>query len=640
MKNKDFIISQFEKENINAPDSLSEENIKARLEQGTSVNNIVKVNKNKKRVLKPLAAVAACIAIVITSVVSGNAIRQSRIDKAIAKSEKDGLVYFASYDELENFTDKRSAYLQPKGYAFDGIASNFAKSYEATADAESTADSASVGAESHSITYTQVEDVDEADIIKTDGEYIYFIDTSESTLVIYSAKDGMCVLASKTFNDSSVLNYRELYLNGDRLYILGTESKYNKKKYTTTYNTIVKAYDVSDRTKIRELDTFKQSGEYSTSRMVGDSIYVVSTTYATSKRFVPCCTDEDGELQKIPAKDICAFKDCTEPDYAVIGAIDTKNGLSRNKKVRAVMGGANEVFCTTENIYIACTTYTDSHEVTGIVKYKLSGATSLKQVATGNVRGSVNNQFSFDEKDGYLRVATTVNNDINKLFVLDEKLDLVGSVGGYAKGEHIEAVKYIGDKAYVITYETTDPLFIIDLSNPRDPKITGKVKIDGFSTNLVPVGEDKLMGIGYSTESTEWGEATNGVKIVLFDISDDNKPRVLDTKVYEGATSPAQEDHKAILQNREEGYLAIPVSVDNYEDEEVYDDAEEGEEYVDEPYYEPSGTALVFTEKDGKIKVLKEYKSDNSIDRIVYIGNHLYAVDTMAESIESFTLDK
>ncbi|MBQ7202648.1 MAG: beta-propeller domain-containing protein [Eubacterium sp.] len=636
MKNKDFIVSQFEKENINAPDSLSEENIKARLEQGTSVNNIVKVNKNKKRVLKPLAAVAACIAIVITSVVSGNAIRQSRIDKAIAKSEKDGLVYFTSYDELENFSDK--LYSKPeRGFNMFGVVTK--DLYEKSVSNESAADAAD-GAESHSTTYTQIEDVDEADIIKTDGEYIYFIDTSESTLVIYSAKDGMCVLASKTFNDSSVLNYRELYLNGDRLYILGTESKYNKKKYTTTYNTIVKAYDVSDRTKIRELDTFKQSGEYSTSRMVGDSIYVVSTTYATSKRFVPCCTDEDGELQKIPAKDICAFKDCTEPDYAVIGAIDTKNGLSRNKKVRAVMGGANEVFCTTENIYIACTTYTDSHEVTGIVKYKLSGATSLKQVATGNVRGSVNNQFSFDEKDGYLRVATTVNNDINKLFVLDEKLDLVGSVGGYAKGEHIEAVKYIGDKAYVITYETTDPLFIIDLSNPRDPKITGKVKIDGFSTNLVPVGEDKLMGIGYSTESTEWGEATNGVKIVLFDISNDNKPRVLDTKVYSGATSPAQEDHKAIMQNREEGYLAIPIVIDNYEDEEVYDDAEEGEVYDEPAYYGESGKALVFTEKDGKIKVLKEYKSDNSIDRIVYIGNHLYAVDTTAESIESFTLGK
>ena len=641
MKDLEYITSKFENENITAPASLSEDAVKAKLAEGTSVNDVVKVNKNKKRILKPLGALAACIAIVITTVVSGNAIHESRIDKAIAKAEKNGLVYFANYDELENFTGKRSEYFKNDGgylYKFGGIvmSNEFSKSADM---AESAADGDSVNASSYSKTYTQLDDVDEADIIKTDGEYIYFIDTSESTLVIYSAKDGKTELASKTFNDNGDLTFSEMYLDGDKLFVLGTEYKWNDKKYTSTDTTVVKEFNIADRTNIREFDEFKQSGSYFTSRMVNGNIYVVSTCFAPSKKFVPCCTDKNGDYKKLPAEDVCAFKECQVPDYAVIGAINTKNGLSKDKKVKAVMGGASEVYCTTEHIYVACTSYKSDTYATDIVKFKL-GNISLMQLATGTVRGNVNDQFSFDEKDGYLRVATTaidnMGNEINKLFVLDEDLNTVGSVGGYAKGEHIEAVKYIGDKAYVITYETTDPLFIIDLSNPKDPKVTGKVKIDGFSTNLVPIGEDKLMGIGYSTESTEWGEATNGVKLVLFDISDDTNPKVLDTKVYENCYSEAQSNHKAILQNREEGYLAIAITDNSdevfYEDEEGVEDEEK---YTEQP---TQNHGLVFTEKGGKIKILKDYKTYESIDRMVYIGKYIYAVDMTSDTITSFEL--
>ena len=624
MKDKDYITSKFDSENITAPASLSEEAIKSRLEQGTSVNNIVKINKNKKRILKPLGAFAACIAIVVTSVISGSAIHDARIEKAIAERKENGLVYFANYDELENFTGKLTEN-NKSGYG-GLIAKNFGV-LDYSKSAELIADSAapeSTGETSHSATYTQVEDVDEGDIVKTDGEYIYFINEGGDTLIIYSAKDGKTKLASKKFNEGDGKSFQEMYLDGDRVYLLGTEYNYDSDKDTD--GSFIITLDVSDRSNIKELGTYSQSGMYSTSRMVDGCIYMISTAYTYNKKFVPCYGIDDG-VKKIPAEDICAFDCCREPSYAIVGAVSTKSGKSTKCKIKAVMGGASNVYSTTENLYVACTDYRYSDASTKIIKFAFDGI-NIKEKTTGTVNGYTNNQWSFDEKDGYLRVATTVNKngkEYNKLYILNKKLEKVGSVGGFARNEHIEAVRYIGDMAYVITYKTTDPLFIIDLSDPEDPKITGEVKIDGFSTNLIPVGEDKLMGVGYSTEENEWGEATNGVKLVLFDISDKNNPKVLDTKVYKSADSAAQESHKAIVQNTDENYLAIPINF-NYYDEDNY------------TYDLLNGGAIVFTEKDGKIKIIKEFKSDIQSDRVVYIGNYIYTVDMMEDDINSFKL--
>lgn len=632
MKDREFITSKFESENITAPESLSEDNIKARLEQGTKASDMIKLKKNKKRVFKPIISVAACFAVVIGTLATANVIHDRQVEKKLQSQVESGLVHFTSYDEISTFTEDMDVYKNDTVYNGLGLGEGGASFYEksdaevdggvGSADAE-TAKSSSDASGEYSDTYKQVDGVDEADIVKTDGKYIYALNTTdENTIDVYEIKNGKAESLTNIYIDDNY-GVHEMYLDGERIYVLG------EKPANGGSNTFVITYDIRNRNSFEEIDRYEQSGDYSTSRFADGNIYVVSNTYAYKKDYIPFCTDGNKIFKRIPAEDICAFECCKDPNYVVVGAVDTKSGKSNTTKTKAVMGDADNIYCTTENLYISCADYRDGKLCTNIVKYALDGI-KLTEMATGSVKGYVNNQWSFDEKDGYLRVATTADNskgeEINKLFVLDKNLKKVGSVVGYAKGEHIEAVKYIGDMAYVITYKTTDPLFIIDLSNPKNPHITGSVKISGFSTNLVPVGKDKLMGIGWATEDDESvGEIRSGVKLVLFDISDKNNPKVLDEKEYPGATSPAQFTHKAILKNDKQNYLAIPV--EDWSDTGDYRSADE--------YF---GGSIVFAEKNGKIKIISEHKSNYQPDRLVYVDNTIYEVANASRTVDSFTV--
>ena len=138
-----------------------------------------------------------------------------------------------------------------------------------------------------------------------------------------------------------------------------------------------------------------------------------------------------------------------------------------------------------------------------------------------------------DEYNGNFRIATTKydknSNQISNVYVLDKDLKKLGETDDFAKGEDIHAVRFSGDTAYVITFEYTDPLFVIDLSNPKKPIIKGSVKISGFSTNLIPIDSDTLLGIGTANDFSN--PYARGIKFALFDVSDPQKPTVLDKRL-------------------------------------------------------------------------------------------------------------
>lgn len=187
----------------------------------------------------------------------------------------------------------------------------------------------------------------------------------------------------------------------------------------------------------------------------------------------------------------------------------------------------------------------------------------------GEVQGYLLNQFSMDENDGYFRVATTVNiwsgrEPIlyNNVYVLDDELEQVGKIEGIAPDERIFSTRFIQDRLYMVTFKRIDPLFVIDLSNPTDPKILGELKIPGFSDYLHPYDENHIIGIGKETKSNEWGGvSTRGVKLSLFDVSDVENPKQIDK--YEigdqGTDSEALREHKAFLFDKEKNLLVIPV---------------------------------------------------------------------------------
>jgi uncharacterized secreted protein with C-terminal beta-propeller domain len=194
-------------------------------------------------------------------------------------------------------------------------------------------------------------------------------------------------------------------------------------------------------------------------------------------------------------------------------------------------------------------------ERTGIVKISLD---NLKILATGNVPGRPLNQFSLDEYNNYLRIATTVGRwekSENDVYVLDNNLNTVGSIQGLGVTERIYSVRFIGDKGYVVTFRETDPFFILDLSNPRRPELKGELKIPGYSSYLHPIKENLILGIG--KEGSE-------VKVSLFDVSSPENPEEIDKYTLNEYWSDILRTHHAFLLDEKHEIFFLPGSKGGY----------------------------------------------------------------------------
>ncbi len=202
-------------------------------------------------------------------------------------------------------------------------------------------------------------------------------------------------------------------------------------------------------------------------------------------------------------------------------------------------------------------------------------------LGSGRVAGALHNQFSMSENDGFLRVATTQNmwarwwledppEAENHIFVLDldpatHQLETVGHLGGLAMGERIFAARMLGDRGYLVTFQSIDPLFTIDLGDPYDPRLVGELEVPGFSTYLHPIANDKLLSIGVGGDENGANWRT---QISMFDVSDFANPAVSDVEelVMDGdwGWSEAMYEHKAFQYWAPKGLLAIPLSSYRY----------------------------------------------------------------------------
>ena len=610
--------------------------------------------------VKRWAAVAAAAAIVLFGIsglfdiigpapdtsASGDELYTFRNEHEINKVLKSmdtgisfGRIRFGNSPEVLTDYDTGAELMEYESAPDAGLKSNEAVGAESTPVTDSSG---------YSETYLQVEDVDEADIVKTDGKYIYYVNTKRE-VVILEAKDGKAKKLS-TIGSSGVENYiHDIYLKGDKLITIG---KFYRNDSDESASGIV-VYDISDRSAPEFLYDFSQTGEILSSRMVGDYVYLVTNDWVyKGKHNMPMCGSSDN-LSTMKAGDICCVPEPHSTSYIVLSAIDVSAGKQGKSRTKAILGASEEIYCNDHNLYAISAEYDrDTYTYyTRIVRASLDGV-NIRFNGTGRVRGYAINQFAMDESDGYFRIATTSERDgmdVNNLYVLDSGLREAGKVTGFARNESIKAVRYFGSKAYVITYEAIDPLFIIDLSDPAAPAIEGEVMIDGFSTLLVPVSEGRLLGIGHATGDNGYGgEYDSGLKIVLFDISDPSEPKVLDSKEFKDMSSFAQDDHHALNINKQDGWFAIPYEIYRYD--EVFDgdvidfeeDAEEPSDVIDsddtgiatdEPAVEETHEAgiLVFTAGD-KFGSVDQHKLDaTELYRSVYIGDWIYALDGNGE---------
>jgi uncharacterized secreted protein with C-terminal beta-propeller domain len=232
------------------------------------------------------------------------------------------------------------------------------------------------------------------------------------------------------------------------------------------------------------------------------------------------------------------------------------------------MGRAQNIFVSSNNIYMTCT---DSEAKKTIIHKITIASGKIEYKSQGEVPGRVLNQFSMDEYQGYFRIATTTGHVSrigsgsakNHVYVLDEGLDIVGRLEGIAPGERIYSARFMGSKAYLVTFKKVDPLFVIDLSDSRNPKVLGELKIPGYSDYLHPYDEMHLIGVGKETEDAGSFAWFQGVKIALFDVSDPENPQEISKYVIgeRGTDSYALRDHRAFLFSKSKNLLVIPVSV-------------------------------------------------------------------------------
>ena len=600
----EYITSLFDNDGISAPDSLSEDSIMGALPDHSPVR------ENRRFAPRRWIALAACLMLVFAGSMKVYDIATAPPDTVTASGE---LYVFRNESEITKLVsslDNSSSPLLLGGSRDAELEVNMVEDAEMASDGADMAlssDTGSAGAAEHSDTYLQVKGVDEADIVKTDGRYIYYV-TDKAEVVILEASDGETHLLSR-IGASAIDNYvDDIYINGDTLVTVGNYYEDDERC------TGIVTYDISDRSDPQLIRTFAQTGSIVSSRMVGDYVYLVTSDRVyKGGRIAPMCS-VDGEFREMAAGDIACVPEPSESSYIVLSAVDITSGKSSDCRTSAVFGASSDIYCNDHNLYSAMTEWDDDYEssYTRIVRASLDGL-KVKFNATARVSGMIDDQFSMDEKDGYLRIATTSRRagiDVNNLFVLDKDLKETGKVTGFARNESIKAVRYFGDKAYVITYEQIDPLFIIDLSDPASPNIEGEVMIDGFSTLLVPAGEGRLIGIGHATGDNGYGgEYAAGLKLALFDISDPSEPKVIASREFEDVDSPAQDTHKALTVIPGSGMYAVPYSIYHYESE-----------------YEAG--VLVFG-ADDELTVYDQHSlADKYLPRCVSIGDYIYALDT------------
>jgi hypothetical protein len=290
--------------------------------------------------------------------------------------------------------------------------------------------------------------------------------------------------------------------------------------------------------------------------------------------------------------------------------------------------------------------------------------------AQGDVPGHILNQFSMDESGANFRIATTVSESwgdesstsTNNLYVLDMNLAQVGSVTDIAPGETIYSTRFMGNRAYMVTFKTIDPFFVIDLSSPKAPRVLGNLKVPGFSNYLHPYDATHVIGFGKDADpsidadkvhsgNAIYYTAVQGLKMALFDVSDVENPKEMAVTVIgdRGTDSPLLTNHKALLFEKDRNLLAFPIMVTKRPDGSAK--SADGNPVFQGAYvydislqngFKLRGTVTHYDSNDQFLKAgTYWYGGDKDIQRIVRLGNSLVTVsDTQVRSSDEKTVQQ
>lgn len=635
------IIDKIKKEsdNLKIPDTLSPDIIEKKLK------SIKYPNKNNYLKFATIAATLAFI-VICGFIMKPNNNKEIKNSSDIVNSSENYSEIFSLFKSIE----KRDSSDSMKGSAatYDAIKESADTSMESS---EANSNSSPSKTEDFSTTNTQVNGIDEGDIIKNDGKYIYA--TNENKINIVETNNSNMKLISTISTDNDYID--EIYINENFLVVIGNKldtSERNKSNKEPIYgslhnNTIISTsvYDISNKNKVSLINTVTSTGNYSSSRLVDGYLYMFSNFYVNDindkdikKDYVPYLNDK-----AIPYGCILVPSSPNSTSYVVITSLKISNPKDFTDK-KAIIASSNNFYVSDKNIYIYSSLWNKKETIskeTEIIKFSYDNG-SITAKASNTIKGTLNNSFSMDEYNNNLRLVSTIETfgyvkdnmitsfDIspsnvprkNSLYILDENLELISSIEDLAPNERIYSARFLGDTGYFVTFRKTDPLFSVDLSNPKEPKILGELKIPGFSSYLHPYDDNLLLGIGMEVD-----EDTNkeiGIKLSMFDTSDPSNVKEVNKLVLDKFSySDALYNHKAVFIDNNKNIFGFEAN--GYSD---YNNL--FHKYLTYSYDEEKG----FTSK-----VSTDLNLDfNNDTRGLYIGNTLYVV-SLGEKIQSFNLD-
>jgi len=536
----------------------------------------------------------------------------------------------------------------------------------------------------YSQTNVQVAGVDEGDIVKTDGTYVYVV--SQNRVRIIQAVPGSAIKQVSeivdTKSDDTHFGPQEVYVDGTRLVVIGSSWKdmpyhimerSNKMMiyppiYYNPPRAEVRIYDITDKTKPTQQRVVAFDGHSVSHRLIQDKLYFVVNQpvrwdapmplKATAEDLLPKMEDSRAGVKPVAnCDDVIILPRVPSPQYLTVGVIDIDTPTAEVKR-ETVLGSAQNVYASLKNLYVATTEWIyhwdavnpGGNEKTNLYRFEFTPE-GVAMKAQGSVPGHLLNQFSMDEHENTFRVATTQGNNwmrdnamSNNLFVLNQAMETVGSIEDIAPGEQIYSTRFMGDRAYMVTFKTTDPLFVIDTSDPRNPRILGKLKIPGYSNYLHPYDENHLIGFGKeATESKDGNFAWyQGMKIAIFDVSNVNDPKELHNTVIgdRGTDSPLLWNHKALLFEKDKNLLVFPVTVHKISDEQKQAAGSEPASAYGSPVFQ-GAYVYDLTLKDGFTQrgTITHYAPDTfqkagdfwydygkDIQRVVRLGNSLVSI--------------
>lgn len=647
--NEQEILTQLRKaaEEIEIPEALKPEQIEKQLQEQKAKqqqeNQHLKPKKSKKII--PWRRLGSMVAVLALVVCSGIYITVTRVDKNSGTGQTDsiamtdtqqtvgeageteeaehvdvaslGTMYHRASDYKEVYQTLLKGYQQnwiegemsaemSTATSEDKASGNAAKDESADMD---LSEGSKEGGKDYSTTNLQMEGVDESDIAKIDGSYIYTVE--DKYIVITDIRDGKLEEVTRFLpkDCGAADRVMEIYVDGDQLILvvqgyetsLGESSKAGSDKENSDKEssdeeiavsdasedsafcykmngkstTQIQVYSIVDRRNPEFEGRLIQDGYYNTSRKIGDVVYLFTqynmtsdvTSYVEKKHGVEDLKEGNGVsslaeavIPKVNGEKVAASEIYLPESSGESGILVSSLDVNKPDKVldsKLVISGYAQTYISKDALYLYEEDY-DGAMITNIAKFALDEG-RISGVAAAAVSGYVRDTFAINASDGYLRVLTTdysTEDEVNALYILDENMKLTGQLTGIAPGEEIYAARFMGNTGYFVTYRNTDPLFTVDLSDPAKPEIIGELKVTGFSEYLHFWDDTHLLGIGY--ESDENTGNIENIKLSMFNIENPGEVTEEAKLVLKDVDySEALYDYKSVIISKDKNLIGL-----------------------------------------------------------------------------------